>query len=306
MQSIQPSLPMQRQQSRLTYRRQQHLYAALFLLPALVLFVMFFIIPMFQAAQLSLMDGNLFRGELEFVGFDNYTSVLQDDIFWIALRNTLLFILGTIPISMILALLLAELVEKLRSRIKELYRFIIFLPVVASLSVVGVMWSFMLNPSVGYINQVLRFFGIVGPNWLTDPNWALIALMFITIWKNIGVYFVIYVAGMTGIDDTLYEAAAIDGANRWQRLRYITVPLLLPIHVFLFFLGVISSFQNFGLVHVMTQGGPNNATNILVYQIWQEAFRFFDFGRASAISLIIFIPLLVIVVLQIRLSNANR
>jgi multiple sugar transport system permease protein len=289
-----------------SYQHRQYLWAALFVAPAIVLLVVFFIAPIIQAFQLSLMDGNLFRGDLEYVGLSNYQSVLEDEIFWISLRNTLLFILGTTPFSMFLALVLAEMVEKLRPRFRDIYRFFMFLPVVASLSVTGVLWTFMLNPTVGYVNQVLRVAGINGPAWLNDPNWALTSIVLITIWKSVGVYFVIYVAGMTGINTSILEAAAIDGANRVQRFRHIIVPLLRPIHIFLFFLGVISSFQNFGLIHVMTQGGPNNSTNILVYQIWQEAFRFFDFGRATAISLIVFFPLLLVTIVQIRVTSREE
>lgn len=292
--------------SGMSYRYQQYFWAAFLLLPAAILFAVFFVAPLFQAFRYSLMDGNLFRGEFEYVGLQNYASVLNDPLFWVSLRNTLLFILGTTPLSMILALVLAELVEKLQPRIRSVYRFIMFLPVVASVSVVGVIWTIMLNPMVGYVNQLLRFLGVDSPNWLRDPNWALITIIGITVWKYVGVYFVIYVAGLAGIDETLYEAAAIDGASRSQRFRYITIPLLTPVHAFLFFLGVASSFQNFALIHVMTQGGPNNATNILVYQVWEEAFRFFDFGRASAISILILIPLLLLSIIRIYLVSRNQ
>lgn len=290
----------------MSYRRQQLFAAAGLLLPALILYVVFFVLPLLYAFGISFMEGNLFRGDLEFAGLDNYQAILNDNVFWISLRNTVVFVLGTIPVSMIIALVLAELVESVGSRARQIYRFLLFLPVVASLSVVGTVWLQLLSPSVGYVNQLLRVFGIQGVNWLNEPNWALPTLIVIAIWKNLGIAFVIYVAGLTNMDDRLLEAASLDGAGRWGRFWRVKVPLLIPIHIFLLVLGIISSFQNFGLVHIMTQGGPNNATNILVYQIWQEAFRFFDFGRSTALSMIVFAALLILTILQIRLVAGNN
>lgn len=276
----------------------------LLLAPALIIYSIFFIFPFLFSFYLSFMRWDLIS-EMEFVGLDNFISLFKDPVFWKSINNTFLYVLGTVPTTMIIALLLAVLVESL-GRLSELYRFLIFIPVVTSTAITSVIWVQLLNGNNGIVNQLLAMIGITGPNWLSDPKWALWSIVIVGIWKTIGYNFVLYVAGLKGIDRQIYEAAAIDGAGKWKKLTLITFPLLSPINLFVLIISIIHSFQVFDTISVMTQGGPNNSTNVLVYQVYQEAFQFFDIGRASALSMILFLLVLIVAIAQIRLIESKK
>ncbi|MEB3103707.1 carbohydrate ABC transporter permease [Ferviditalea candida] len=287
-----------------TNRLRKWVWPYAMLSPALVLYGTFFIFPFLFALFLSFMQWNLISPDMEYVGLENYRNLFADDVFWVSFKNTFVYALGTVPASMMIALGLAVLVESV-GRAREIYRFLLFIPVVASLAVTSLVWMLLMNPHSGLFNKYLSVFGIEGPNWLNDPNWAMWSLIIIGVWKAIGYNLVLYIAGLKGIDNQLYEAAEIDGAGKWKQFFTITMPLLAPVNLFVLIVSIINSFQVFTTIHIMTQGGPNNATNVLVYQVWQEAFQFFDIGKASALSMVLFALLLIITIVQIRMTESK-
>lgn len=285
----------------LPLRIRKHFWPYLFLTPALSLFLIFFVLPFLFSFGLSFAKWNL-TNSMEFVGLSNYASILADPVFRISFRNTVFYVLGTVPVSMLIAMVLAFLIESL-GRTKQIYRFLLFIPYILSTAITSLIWVYFMNPSQGLLNEALRLFGIEGPNWLKDPQWALFSLMLVGVWYAVSYNIVLYVAGLQGINRQLYEAAAVDGAGGFKQVLYVTVPQLLPIHIFVLTVSIIHSFQVFTKVQIMTQGGPNNATNVLVYQLWQEGFRFFDIGRASALSMILFMAVMLLVIAQIVLME---
>lgn len=276
----------------------------LFLLPALLIYGGFFLFPFIYSIYLSFMHWNLASSFKEFVAFQNYVHLFADRIFWRALFNTVVYTLATAVPLMVLGLLVAVLVEG-SGRFKEVYRVLLFLPVVSSLAATALVWILMMSPTDGMINAILFKIGLAGPNWLNDPTWAMVSIIIVGIWKTLGYNMVLFITGMKSIDRQVYEAAELDGAGPIRQFFVITWPLISPVTLFVLVVNVIQSFQAFTAVYIMTRGGPNNATNILVYQVWQEAFQFFDIGKASALSIVLFLLVLAVSILQIRLMDKN-
>jgi ABC-type sugar transport system permease subunit len=220
-------------------------------------------------------------------------------VFHVSLVNTVIYVVATVLLGTGIGLGLALVVQSLR-RGREIYRFVVFLPVVTSITVITLIWLFLLNTQVGVVNQVLRAVGVAGPNWLNSSATALLAIVVVGVWKGFGYNVVLFTAGLEGIDRELYEAAALDGAGGWGVFRHITWPLLTPVTLFVVVVGVIASFQVFATVQIMTRGGPANATNVLVYHIWEAAFRFFDVGYAAALATLLALLVAGLTVLQIR------
>ncbi|GIP19397.1 ABC transporter permease [Paenibacillus montaniterrae] len=288
----------------LGYRRKMLLLPLFFLIPALLLYAVFFVYPFLFTFLLSFQQWDMISPERTFVGLENYAVLLDDEVFWKSMRNTLLYLLMTMPISIALGLGLALLMESLM-RGRVVYRFLFYLPVVSPIAVIAIVWSLMYDDQRGIVNSLLMLFGIDGPNWLSDTSSSLWAVAIVGIWKGFGYEMLLYVSGLKSIDKGLYEAASIDGAGRWRRLVHIILPLLSPITLFIVIMGIISSFQNFALIKIMTGGGPNNSSNVLVYQLYQEAFQFFSIGKAAAISVILFAIILLITTVQLRLSRST-
>lgn len=286
----------------LGYRRKMLLLPLLFLTPAILLYAVFFVYPFLFTFLLSFQQWDMISPDRTFVGLSNYAGLLQDEVFWTSMRNTILYLLMTVPVSIGLGLGLALLMESLL-RGKGVYRIIFYLPVVSPIAVVAIVWSLMYDDRNGLVNELLMLLGIDGPNWLSDASASLWAVAIVGIWKGFGYEMLLYVSGLKAIDKRLYEAASIDGAGRLRQLVHITLPLLSPITLFIVIMGVISSFQNFTLIKIMTGGGPNNSSNVLVHQLYQEAFQFFSIGKAAAISVILFAALLLFTVVQLRLSR---
>lgn len=270
-----------------------------FLIPAFGLYAVFFVYPFFYSLFLSFHRWNLISPNKSYVGLDNYRSLLHDEVYWIALRNSGLYVLLTVPAAMLIGLLLALAVESMLHG-KALYRLLFFLPVVTSIGIISIVWTLMYNPQLGAFNRLLAELGISGPNWLNEPSSALWALAIVGIWKSFGYNMVLYISGLKSIDKGLYEAASIDGAGRLRKFINVTIPLLSPVTFFIVIISVISSFQVFATIQVMTRGGPNNATNVLVYQIYQEAFQFFNIGVATASSVLLFIGVCMFTILQLK------
>jgi ABC-type sugar transport system permease subunit len=271
----------------------------LYLAPALAVYGLFWVGPAAYSLYLSFFDWDMVSPQKTFVYLDNYRRVLADPVFRVSLVNTVIYVGATVLLGTAIGLGLALVVQSLR-RGREFYRFVVFLPVVTSITVITLIWLFLLNTQVGVVNQVLRLAGVAGPNWLNSPATALLAIVVVGVWKGFGYNVVLFTAGLEGIDRELYEAAALDGAGRWSAFRHITWPLLTPVTLFVVVVGVIASFQVFATVQIMTRGGPANATNVLVYHIWEAAFRFFDVGYAAALATLLALLVAGLTVFQIR------
>lgn len=274
---------------------------ALFLLPALIPLLVFRIFPMIASLGVSLTEWNLLRAP-EFVGLGNFTGVLTDPKFHKALGNTLYYMVGYLPLVITGALAIAVL---LNSKLKGVafFRGIYFLPVVTSWVVVALLWKWLLSPEGGIVNYLLSLVGIDGPGWWTDPTWAMPSIIIASVWKDLGFNMLILLAGLQSIPAHLYEAATIDGASRWGRLRYVTLPLLTPSILFAMVLAMIGAFQVFDQVWVMTEGGPAGASTVVMEQVVNKAFKYGLMGEASAMSWILFAIILMFTVFQLKFQK---
>lgn len=244
----------------------------LYLTPTLFFLGVFVFWPVVSSFTLSLLRTAPFGNREIFVGLQNYTRLLTDTEYWNTFWTTVLFTLGVVPTSLVLAVVLAVALAYPVRHLRGLHRLLIFVPVVISTAVAGVLFKWLYHPVVGYINYWLLTVGIEGPNWLASKQWALIAVILATIWKELGFNVIIALAGVQNIDQSYYDAARVDGANAWQRFVRITLPLLSPTLFFLLIINVIHSFESFAQIHVLTEGGPGRATTTLVYSIYYDAF----------------------------------
>ncbi|MGG1663799.1 carbohydrate ABC transporter permease [Brevibacillus sp. NRS-1366] len=276
--------------------------AVIFLAPSLFLFFLFTFYPLFRAAYLSAHLTDPTGAPSLFVGWENYLYLLFSPEFWNSLRVTFLFLLYTVPTSLVIGLYLALLAnENLRGI--GAFRVLFSSTKVISGSISAIVWSFLFHPSVGLINHLLPFFGFPPVAWLLSPEWSLFSLSVVTVWVNIGFAFLILLGGLQNIDQSLYESAGIDGAGFFYRLRNITLPMLSPTLFFLSTVMVINAFQSFGQIDILTKGGPNDSTNVIGYAIYREAFEYYQFGTASAQSMVLFLLMLVITLIQFKISE---
>lgn len=278
--------------------RRQTIAGYLFIAPAMTIFLVFTLLPVAIAAYLSFTNYDVFT-KLDWIGAVNYEDVFQDELFWRALINTVVYTGWSVPLSMAFGLALALLLnQKLRGL--GIYRTVYYVPVVTSMVAVAMIWIQLFDPLYGVISNALEGIGIRGINWLGDPNLAMPSIIAVSVWKVIGWNMLIYLAGLQGIPDYLKEAAAIDGANSSQTLWRITLPLLQPTTFFIFVTSLIGAFQVFDQVYVMTGGGPAGATTTLVHQIYNAAFKALDMGYAAAMSFVLFGIILVVSLFSIR------
>jgi multiple sugar transport system permease protein len=268
-----------------------------FLTPALVLFSMFLFFPVLFALFMSFNKWGMI-GNPEFVGLENYINLFQDPLFWTSVKNTLIFSIS-VPFKVALALVIAVI---LNQKIKGLvfFRAAFFFPVILSMVVVGLIWQWMFSPSYGFINFVLEKLELPPQNLLINPDYAMLVIILVSVWKGLGSNLLLFLAGLQSIPKSLYEAADIDGANTWQKFWYVTVPLLKPTTLFVLIITFIGSFKIFDLAYVITGGGPGNSTLVLVHYIYQEAFQRFNMGYASAAAYVFFIILFVLTLVQMR------
>jgi len=274
-------------------------------LPALAIFAVFTAYPFAYAGKLSLMKWDGLNAAQEFVGLDNYRTLLHDPEFRQAARVTAIYTVATTVLSIGIGLLLALALNR-RLLGRNLYRTIFFTPVLTATVAAAVVWSLLFDPFGGIVNVGLREVGLEGPRWLSDPSWALTAIIVVGVWKRIGFVMVIYLAGLQSISPTYYEAARVDGASTWRQFRDLTWPLLMPITVLQLIMAVIDSFQVFDHVFVMTQGGPLGATNVLPMFLYNEGFRIFHLGYAAAIGWVIFLVVFLATVAQWQLSRGGE
>jgi multiple sugar transport system permease protein len=284
------------------WKVREALWGYLFLLPNILGFLAFNIFPLLFAIGMSFTRWDLIS-EPTFIGLSNYEKLfLEDESFRIAVKNTLVFTAMSVPAGTILSLILANaLNQKIRGT--TFYRTAYFLPVVSSSIAIALVWAWVFNPDFGLVNEILFKFGLPRLKWLASSTWALPAVVIVSVWRGIGPSTVIFLAGLQGIPEELYDAAKIDGANARQLFRHITIPMLSPTTFFVIVVSIIGSFQVFDLVFMMTQGGPGRATLVLVYYIYQHAFRWFGMGYAASIAFVLFIAIFVLTLIQLRLSG---
>lgn len=275
------------------------LSAFFFLTPTMIIFLTFILFPVLFSFYLSFQEWNMFSNEATYVGFDNYSKMFQSDEFWSVLKNTLFFTLGTVPLNMALSLLIAIALNK-KIKGKKFLRTAFFAPVIISPVAAAVIWRWIYDPNYGLLNYGISQFGIGSINWLNDPTAAMFALIIMAVWKTFGINMVLFSAGLQGIPETYYEAAEIDGAGTWSKFWNITVPMLAPTTFFIMIMSMITSFQVFDLVYVLTSGGPLGSTKVLVFFVYEYAFKFFEMGYASAAAYVLFVILIILTMVQVR------
>jgi multiple sugar transport system permease protein len=280
--------------------RSDNLTAWLFLLPVLLLLGIFVLYPLLQLFWVSLNDWNILKDQMRFVGLENYRAILTEDGFRQALRNTLVYVAGTVPLGMAISLGLALLLnEKIKGA--GFFRTVVFTPFVTSTVAAGVIFVWLLDAERGLVNAALRGLGLAPINFLQSETWAMPAVVLMTLWKQAGYNMILFLAGLQGIPETVYEAASIDGARRgWQTFRHITWPLLWPTTFFVLVISIIFAFRSFEQMFVMTRGGPVGSTTTLVYLIFDKAFKFGNMGQAAAVSMLLAAIVLLITWLQFR------
>lgn len=294
--------PTRRKQvDRPKYSAKQNLVAYSFILPNFIGFVCLTLIPIIFSFVLSVCRwdaGN--NSKIEFVGFQNFAKMASDQTFSIAMRNTLIYALGVVPVTLFLSLFVAMLLNS-RIRGRTFFRSVVFFPYVASLVAVGVVWNALFHPSNGPVNSLLAALGVQNlPRWTASTTWAMPTLILLTIWKSVGYYSVVYLAALQGVPRELYEASRIDGAGPWQRFRHITWAMITPTTFFVTVMLTIFSFKVFNLMYITTQGGPGRSTQVLVYHIYNMAFINQDYGYASALATVLFAIVLTITLIQFR------
>ncbi|MBI3962309.1 MAG: sugar ABC transporter permease [Deinococcus sp.] len=270
------------------------------LLPVALIFGLFNIYPALYSVFLSFFRWDGFNLQREFVGLDNYRTLVHSGAFWHSVLVTFYYASGATLLSLVLGLALATaLNSNLAGR--TIYRTLYFLPVVTPMVAAGVVWQRLFDPTHGVINGALSWLGVTGPNWLSDPAWAMPALILVGTWRRAGFNLVVYLAALQAVPRIYYEAARLDGASAWALFRFITVPLVAPASLFLAITSLIDGFQMLDLVFVMTNGGPLDATNVLGFYLYQNAFRFFKLGYASAVAYAIFALIFLVTLVQWRL-----
>lgn len=265
---------------------------SLFLLPALLGTLIFIIIPVLCSFGLSFAKWDLLN-PITFVGLENYKNLFNDKVFYQTLVNTIVFAISTSTFGVIIPLILASVLNS-KIRGSEFFKTAYFLPFITPMIVIGIVWGWIFDPNIGLLNKLLH----LHINWLYDVKFAMPALIAVSVWKLIGYNMIIFLSTLSSISQSLFEAAKIDGANSLQTFRHVTVPMLSPTIFFVVIITTISSFQVFDLIYLMTQGGPFNSTNVLVYSIYQNAFEYFNVGEASAIAYVLFAIILVLTLLQ--------
>jgi len=287
---------------------KKRLIIFVFLLPSLAGLIVFSIIPIIYSFLISFTDWNglnqwnIAEGIPNVVGIQNYAEILKSEEFWKVLGNTFTFIILYIPLIIGMSILAAVLLNQ-KKRGVGLFRVVYFIPVLTSWVAASLIWKWLLSKDYGPINQLLSFVGIEGPAWLQDPFWAMPGIVIASVWKDLGYFSLILLGGLQGINPTYYEAAQIDGANAFRKLMHITIPLLTPILFFVMIISIISSFQLFPQVMIMTDAGPYGSTQVMVERIYRYSFNYHKMGYASSFSWILFIIIFMFTLVQLRLQK---
>lgn len=277
----------------------------LFLLPGSAILLLFIFYPMLQAIWLSFTQYNMIT-EASFIGIENYEELFNDELFWNALKNTIIYLVVVVPALVVVPIFLAVLVNQ-RLKGIGIFRSIYYIPVVTSLVVAGIAWDWVYKEN-GLLNYLLDVLGIISEpiGWLTSTNTAIFAVMVVTVWKGLGYYMIIYLAGLQSIPEDLYEAAEIDGANWWQKITKVTIPMLLPFVLIVSIMSSIAAMKVFEEIYVMTGGGPLHSSETLVFYIYQQAFDNLNMGYASAAGVILFLITLVFSLINLKILGKDN
>ena len=279
-------------------RKNEHLKAYMLIIPSLIFLLMFTVYPVFKSVYSSFFIDKLGVSEPIFCSVTNYKNLMEDEIFWKVIKNNLLFTGLAVPISMVLGLSLALLLNdsKMMKKVKGLgmLRTSFFYPTVIPMIAVANVWLFIYTPDFGILDKILYFLNITPLNWLGDENVVLVATIIMYVWKEVGFLMIFYLAGLQTVPDDLYEAATIDRANWWHKLKYITLPMISHTSLFVSVIALTNSFKMVDHIEIMTGGGPNNASNLLLYYIYQVSFNYWDNGKAAALTVVMLLMLLTI------------
>jgi multiple sugar transport system permease protein len=289
----------------LSLKYREMLEAWLFVSPTFIGFLIFFLGPLVAVVYYSMTEWNLLSQQSTFIGLRNFQNVLfENPDFWQVVRNSIVFALGLVPLNMALALMLALVLSR-PFRGVIFFRTIFFAPVVTSAIAWAIVWKFMLQGEGGAVNQFLGWFGIDGPNWLREPDWAMAAVIVTRVIKMVGLNMILYIAALQAIPRDYEEAATLEGASRWQIFRMITWPMLAPATLVIMVLTTIGSFKVFDHIYQMTGGGPENGTLVLAFYIYQQGFKFFNVGYAAALALIMFVIVMALTLVQVMLRRRD-
>jgi multiple sugar transport system permease protein len=282
----------------------------LFLTPSLLLLIIFFVIPVLAAFFMSFTDFDIYSianlKYARFVGLKNYLNLFSDPLFWKSLLNTLYFLVVAGPLTIFVALISAIFLNSKLVRFKSLLRLSYFAPVVATLVAVSVVWRYIYDPRFGLLNYALSFVGVHARDWLSDPVWAMPAIILFAVWKNFGYTMMIFLAGLQTIPNTLYEAAEVDGAGTLQKFWKITVPMLAPTTLFVTVVTLIGYLQLFAEPFIMTGGGPMNSTLSIVLLMYREGFRYWKMGYATAIAFVLAGIILILTLIEMRIQSQGK
>ncbi len=278
-----------------------------FVAPALIVLATFFFVPVLAAFGMSLTDFDIYAltdlSNLRFVGFQNYRTLLHEPLFWKSLGNTFYFVVLGVPLSIGASLAAALLVNSKVARFRGFFRTVYFAPVITTLVAVAVVWRYIFHTRYGFLNYALGFIGIDPIDWIGDPKWAMPAIVILAVWKNFGYNMIIILAALQSIPDDLYEAARIDGASYWQQFRHVTLPSLQPVLLLVSILTMAGYFQLFAEPYVMTEGGPLDSTKSVLFYMYEEGFKWWSLGRASAVAFVLFVIIFAITLLQLRIGR---
>ena len=282
----------------------------LFVGPALLSIAVFFVVPVAGALLMSATDFDVYGlaslRNVRFIGLDNYAELLRRPLFWQALGNTLFFVFVGVPLSIATSLGAALLLHSPLARVKGLFRTALFVPVITTLAAVAVVWRFLLHTRYGLVNHGLSALGLPGVDWLGDPAWAMPAIVLLSVWKNFGYNMIILLAGLQAIPADLYEAARLEGAGPLATLRHITLPALAPMLLMVSILTMAAHFQLFAEPYVMTQGGPAERTVTVLYLMYEDGFKWWSLGSASAVAFVLFVFMFGFTLLQTRVARGTE
>ncbi|MCY4465704.1 MAG: sugar ABC transporter permease [Chloroflexi bacterium] len=281
-------------------RREERIFY-LFILPWLIGLVVFNAGPVLGMLGLSFTDWRISLDNLQFIGLDNYAKLVDDPIFWVSVGNTLYIVVGRVVFGTAFALFLAILLNQKVPGI-PFFRAVYYLPTVTAGVAVALVWIWIFNPRLGILNYSLKQIGITGPPWIYSSTWVKPSLILMSLFQ-VGPNMIILLAGLQGVPKELYESAEIDGAGNWAKFRNVTLPMLSPVLFFVIIISVVSSFQNFTEIRVMTEGGPGESSNVLIWYLWENAFIFLQLGVAAAVAWIMFVILMALTGLQFRLGR---
>lgn len=275
----------------------RHVYGWLLLTPAAILLIAFTHFPTLATVYDSLFSKGSAIRPSRFTGFSNYESMMEDPVFWKVLANNFWFAAGTIPLSVALAIAMALLVNRTLPG-RSLLRLAYFTPTILPMIAVANIWLFFYSPDIGLVDQILGSFGIAGHNWLGDPDTVLPAIILMTVWKEAGFFMIFYLAALQNFPEELEEAATLEGASRWYYFRRVVFPLLMPTTLFVLINAVLNSFKLVDHLFVLTKGGPNNASNLLLYYIYENAFSYFDANYAATLTVVLLVILAALALAQ--------